>query len=191
MLYPRSSVEFVLATVDEQKEASVVGVLPNSLPTTVGQGSVAIGAFEVPCPEAPNQSARPNNRRRYRPRLMVFSSARPVAEARLAVAFAEAVASTSPENAFDAVRALAERHLWRSKYGRLLNRLLFRLVAPRHRHRIFRRFYRVLSDQAIERFYSHRFTVGDATRIVVGIPPTLAGLRPLRFIGSFFREDFT
>ena len=109
----------------------------------------------------------------------------------MAVAFAEAVASTSPEQAGNAVDALAKQHVWQTKFSRFLNRLLFRLVAPRHRFRIFRRFYRVLSERAIERFYSHRFTAGDAMRIVVGIPPTVVGLRPLRFIRSFFRREFS
>lgn len=107
----------------------------------------------------------------------------------LAVAFAEAVSSVAAVQARKAVRELAEGNVWRSGYARFLNRLLFRLVAPRHRYRIFRRFYRVLSDRAIERFYSHRFTVGDATRIVVGVPPTVLGLRPLRFMRSFFLRD--
>lgn len=102
----------------------------------------------------------------------------------MAVAFAEAVASGPADSAKDRIRSLAERHQWRSRYSRFLNRLLFRLVAPKHRYRIFRRFYRVLSNDAVERFYSHRFTPFDAFRIVVGIPPTLIGLRPGRFIQS-------
>lgn len=109
----------------------------------------------------------------------------------MAVAFAEAVASTSPDQARIAVDALAKQHVQQAKFARFLNRLLFRLVGPRHRFQIFRRFYRVLSERAIERFYSHRFTAGDATRIVVGMPPTVVGLRPLRFIRSFFRGDFS
>jgi len=104
----------------------------------------------------------------------------------LAVAFAEAVASGPRTSAKARVDLLAKQHRWRSHYSRFLNRLLFRLVAPAKRYRIFRRFYRVLDDQAIERFYSHRFTAADAFRIIVGIPPTLVGLRPFRFIHSFF-----
>ncbi|MCS7468054.1 lycopene cyclase family protein [Stieleria sp. ICT_E10.1] len=88
-----------------------------------------------------------------------------------------------------AVQELADEHRWQSMYARFLNRLLFRLVTPRQRHRLFRRFYRVLSDDAIERFYSHRFTAGDAAKIIVGLPPTVIGLRPIRFVRSFFRRD--
>jgi lycopene beta-cyclase len=107
----------------------------------------------------------------------------------MAVAFAEAVASGSLGSARGRVNALAEKHRWRAHYSRFLNRLLFRLIAPRQRHRIFRRFYRVLSDASIERFYSHQFNLGDAIRIVVGVPPTIIGLRPFRFIRSFLRGD--
>ncbi len=107
----------------------------------------------------------------------------------MAVAFAEAVASGPLESVEVRVSDLSDKHRLRSSYSRFLNRLLFRLVAPQHRQRIFRRFYRVLSDASIERFYSHQFTTGDALRIVVGIPPTLVGLRPHRFVRSFFPGD--
>ncbi|OUT60874.1 MAG: hypothetical protein CBB71_06275 [Rhodopirellula sp. TMED11] len=107
----------------------------------------------------------------------------------MAVAFAEAVASGPMELVRDRVNELSDKHRLRSRYSRFLNRLLFRLVAPRQRHRIFRRFYRVLSDASIERFYSHQFTAGDALRIIVGIPPTLMGLRPGIFIRSLFAGD--
>lgn len=107
----------------------------------------------------------------------------------MAVAFAEAVAGGPIESAGKRVDQLANEHHWRAGYSRFLNRLLFRLVAPRHRHQIFRRFYRVLDDQAVARFYAHRFTARDAFRIVVGIPPTLAGLRPWRMLCSYFTGD--
>lgn len=104
----------------------------------------------------------------------------------LSVAFAQTVAAGPKETIDERVRQLADRHRWRASYARFLNRLLFRLVAPQQRQHIFRRFYRVLTAQAVERFYAHRFTAGDAFRIVVGIPPTLIGLRPIRFFRSFF-----
>ncbi len=104
----------------------------------------------------------------------------------MAVAFAHAVASGPLQHAEHRVRELAEQHRWRARYARFLNRLLFRLVTPEHRFRIFQRFYRVLDDDAVARFYAHRFRILDAFRIVVGIPPTLIGLRPFRFIRSFF-----
>ena len=104
----------------------------------------------------------------------------------MAVAFANAIATTSPEQAKSAVKALAAEHRWRGKYARFLNRLLFCLVKPKARYQIFRRFYRVLSPAAISRFYAHQFSFLDAFRIVVGIPPS--GLRPLQFVRSFFPE---
>jgi len=104
----------------------------------------------------------------------------------LAVSFAETVATTTPELASQAVQKLAERHQTRSRFARFLNRLLFRLVRPTARYQIFRRFYRVLSNESISRFYSHQFTLWDAFRIVVGVPP--GGLRPFRFARSFFTK---
>lgn len=102
----------------------------------------------------------------------------------LAVAFAETIARATPEEAHMEISKLAIEHRGRSKFGRFLNRLLFRLVKPQARYQIFRRFYRVLSNDAIARFYSHRFTRWDAFRIVVGWPP--GGLQPVRFLRSFF-----
>ena len=104
----------------------------------------------------------------------------------MAAAFAEAVASGPLEMAKVRVGDLSKKHQLRSRYSRFLNRLLFKLVAPPHRHSIFRRFYSVLSDTSIARFYSHQFTLGDALKIVVGVPPTFIGLCPRRFIESFF-----
>lgn len=101
----------------------------------------------------------------------------------LAVAFAETIARTTPEQAHLEVSKLAIEHQGRSKFGRFLNRLLFRLVKPQARYQIFRRFYKVLCNDAIARFYSHRFTRWDAFRIVVGWPP--GGLQPFRFLLSF------
>ncbi len=101
----------------------------------------------------------------------------------LAIAFAEAIAKATPESAVSEIAKLADRHRTRSLFGRFLNRLLFRLVKPATRYQIFHRFYRVLSNHAIARFYSHRFTWRDAFRIVVGWPP--GGLQPIRFLCSF------
>ncbi len=106
----------------------------------------------------------------------------------MAVAFAHAVASGPLAGAHGRVEELARDHRWRATYSRFLNRLLFRLVTPKHRYRIFKRFYRVLGDDAIKRFYSHRFGPADAFRIIVGIPPTLTGLRPIRFFRSLLSE---
>jgi len=105
----------------------------------------------------------------------------------LAVSFAESVATTTPELATQAVQLLAKQHHARSRFARFLNRLLFRLVHPTARYQIFRRFYRVLPKESISRFYSHQFTLWDAFRIVVGMPP--GGLRPVRFVRSFFTKS--
>lgn len=104
----------------------------------------------------------------------------------MAVAFASTVAMHDPADLPAAIERLARDHQSRAKFARLLNRLLFRLVAPEKRYQIFRRFYRVLSEARIARFYAHRFTAGDAARIVVGMPP--GGLRPIRFLRSFVRR---
>ncbi len=101
----------------------------------------------------------------------------------LAVRFAQAVASVEPERVVESVAALVSENQSQARFARLLNRLLFRLVKPSKRWGIFRRFYRVLSDDTISRFYAHRFTKYDALRIVVGRPP--AGLTPMRFLNSF------
>ena len=101
----------------------------------------------------------------------------------LAVAFAEAIARSTPESAALEIARLADMHRTRSQFGRFLNRLLFRLVKPSTRYQIFRRFYKVLSTDSIARFYSHQFTWRDAFRIVVGWPP--GGLQPIRFLSSF------
>lgn len=101
----------------------------------------------------------------------------------LAVRFAELVAQAHPDRlAAEVANAAAEDRLRRG-FARFLNRLLFCLVKPEDRWKIFRRFYRVLSEERISRFYAHRFTVTDAARIVIGRPPT--GLAPIRFAKSF------
>jgi len=101
----------------------------------------------------------------------------------LAIRFASLVAMAGPERlAADLARAAAQDSLRRG-FARFLNRLLFCLVKPADRWKIFRRFYRVLPEERIARFYGHRFTASDAARIVIGWPPT--GLAPIRFARSF------
>lgn len=101
----------------------------------------------------------------------------------LAVAVAELAASTPAAELPEALRRLAAQHAGRARFARFLNRLLFDLVQPRTRYQIFRRFYQVLDEPQIARFYAHRFTPYDAFRIVVGIPPR--GLRPVNFFRSW------
>jgi len=97
----------------------------------------------------------------------------------LAVAVAEIVAKTSVAELPAALQRLSNQHVGRARFARFLNRLLFDLVKPQSRYQIFRRFYQVLDEPRVSRFYAHRFTRFDAFRIVVGIPPR--GLRPLNF----------
>lgn len=97
----------------------------------------------------------------------------------MAVAVAEIVAKTPATELPEALHRLRNEHLGRARFARFLNRLLFDLVKPQTRYQIFRRFYKVLDESRIARFYGHRFTRFDAFRIVVGIPPR--GLRPLNF----------
>jgi len=101
----------------------------------------------------------------------------------LAVRFAELVARARPDRIAAVVAAAAAEDRLRRGFARFLNRLLFCLVRPEDRWKIFQRFYRVLPEERIARFYAHRFTFSDAVRIVIGRPPT--GLAPIRFARSF------
>ena len=103
----------------------------------------------------------------------------------MAVRLAETVATRPAERLPQAWLELAKEHAWRARFARFLNRLLFELVKPETRYQIFRRFYRVLDESSIARFYGHRFTPADAFRIVVGFPPM--GLRPFNFLRSYWR----
>lgn len=101
----------------------------------------------------------------------------------MAVAVAEIVAKTPTHELGEALKRLGKAHSGRARFARFLNRLLFDLVKPQKRYQIFRRFYSVLGENRIARFYSHRFSFFDAFRIVVGMPP--GGLRPINFLRSF------
>jgi lycopene beta-cyclase len=101
----------------------------------------------------------------------------------LAVRFAELVARASPDEVAAEVATAAESDSLRRSFSRFLNRLLFCMVRAEDRWKIFQRFYRVLPEERIARFYAHRFTLTDAARIIIGRPP--AGLAPIRFARSF------
>lgn len=107
----------------------------------------------------------------------------------MAATFAHAVAAM-PRSADrngalrHSLQQLTEKHSFQASFGRFLNRLLFELVKPESRYQIFQRFYHVLSEERIARFYRHRFRRSDAARIIIGMPPT--GLRPFQFVKSFF-----
>lgn len=101
----------------------------------------------------------------------------------LAARFAEAVATGDAGQIPRRIAGLVQQNWFPARFSRLLNRMLFCLVSPEQRWTIFRRFYRVLSDETIKRFYAHQFTPFDSLRIVVGRPPR--GLTPIRFFQSF------
>ncbi|MDX1929765.1 MAG: lycopene beta-cyclase CrtY [Pirellulaceae bacterium] len=103
----------------------------------------------------------------------------------MAVTLAKIVAKTPVAELSSKVQELADEHVVRARFARFLNRLLFDLVKPQTRYQIFRRFYRVLDESRIARFYGHRFTRSDAFRIVVGLPP--GGLQPVHFLRSLLR----
>ena len=101
----------------------------------------------------------------------------------LAAQFADVVASGTPLSAPQRILQLAQANRFQSSFSRFLNRLLFRLVSPKTRFEVFRRFYNSLPNTTIQRFYAHTFTKTDAARILIGVPPR--GLTPFRFLQSF------
>lgn len=103
----------------------------------------------------------------------------------MALQVAECVATHPADQLPQFLGQLSREHAGRARFARFLNRLLFELVKPQTRYQIFRRFYRVLDEPTIARFYGHRFTAFDAFRMVVGIPPM--GLRPIQFFRSYTR----
>ena len=102
----------------------------------------------------------------------------------VALRFALAVAAEPPEGAAAAADALARRLRQRWRFARFLNRLLFQLVPPDARWQVFARLYRTLPPAVLNRFYALEFTAADAARIIIGRPPRIDLLRPLRRPGS-------
>ena len=88
-----------------------------------------------------------------------------------AVRFASWLADKLPlHDLAGATRRRAEAHWRRSRFNRLLARMLFRAADPPERYRILQRFYR-LSDGLIARFYAGQSTAADRIRILAGKPP--------------------
>lgn len=102
----------------------------------------------------------------------------------VALRFALAIASVPPASAVDAAVSLARRLRPKWQFARLLNRLLFQFVPPQARWQVFARLYRTLPPAVLARFYAMEFTAADAARILVGRPPRIDLLRPLRLSGS-------
>lgn len=91
--------------------------------------------------------------------------------------YAAAVALCIADNADlpgDQLAALVDReareHWRKTKFYRLLGRMLFQAARPEERVRIFERFYK-LPPALIERFYAGRSTLADKARILIGKPP--------------------
>ncbi len=81
------------------------------------------------------------------------------------------VASTTPETMFgESYAAFAGEHARQQRYACLLNRLLFRALAPEARGNVLERFYR-LPEPSIARFYALSTTAFDRARILCGRPP--------------------
>lgn len=86
---------------------------------------------------------------------------------------------------------LASRHWRRTRFYRMLGRMLFGAAEPEERYRIFERFYR-LPEALIERFYAAATTGVDRVRILCGRPPVPLGgaLKALLAPGNpLSRED--
>ena len=98
-----------------------------------------------------------------------------------AVRFAAWLADELPlDNLAQATRTRALTHWRRTRFDRLLARMLFRAADPPERYRVLQRFYR-LSDALIARFYAGQSTVADRIRILAGKPPVSIG-RALRVL---------
>jgi lycopene beta-cyclase len=105
----------------------------------------------------------------------------------IALRFADLIATTPVPLLREKLTEESKRQMPRAMFARFLNRLLFQLVRPNRRYQIFRRFYKVLPESRIARFYAHQFNAIDAARIVIGLPP--GGLRPVRFLMSFLPQS--
>ena len=68
------------------------------------------------------------------------------------------------------LEADARRHWAKTRFYRMLGRMLFAAARPEERYLVFERFYR-LSEPLIERFYAARSTLMDKARILTGKPP--------------------
>lgn len=88
-----------------------------------------------------------------------------------AVRFASWLADELPlDNLAAATRRRALVHWRRTRFDRLLARMLFRAADPPERYRVLQRFYR-LSPALIARFYAGQSTALDRVRILAGKPP--------------------
>ena len=87
----------------------------------------------------------------------------------LAVEAARVLAAADPAQMAPAIELLRRSRASQRRFCRLLNWLLFHLVPPAERWRIFAAFYR-LPESTIARFYGLRFTAADRLRILAEVP---------------------
>lgn len=103
-----------------------------------------------------------------------------------AMALADAVAANWPMDG-TALAAFTRRfteEFWaRTRFFRLLNRMLFRAGRPDQRYRVLERFYG-LSEDIITNFYAAKLTLVQKARILVGKPPV-----PISEAIPLVRED--
>jgi lycopene beta-cyclase len=69
------------------------------------------------------------------------------------------------------LQELAARTRSFGRFGRRLNRMLFTAFRPEDRIHVLERFHRVLSDDAVARFYALNSTAADRWKLLVGRPP--------------------
>lgn len=109
-----------------------------------------------------------------------------------AMALADAVAANWPMDG----PVLAEftrrftRNVWaRTRFFRLLNRMLFRAGRPDQRYRVLERFYG-LSPSIITNFYAAKLTLPQKARILIGKPPVpVSEAVPLVREDTFMRRE--
>lgn len=98
-------------------------------------------------------------------------------------ALAIAAMADQPEQIASLLGRRAEAYWRRTRFYRLLGRMLFQAAEPDQRYRVFERFYR-LPEPLIARFYAARSTVPDRLRILTGKPPVAVGRAVLALLGK-------
>ncbi len=109
-----------------------------------------------------------------------------------AMALADAIAANWPMDgqtlaAF--TRSFTAAFWTRTRFFRLLNRMLFRAGRPDQRYRVLERFYG-LSEDIITNFYAAKLTLAQKSRILIGKPPVpVTEAIPLVREDSFMRRE--
>lgn len=98
-------------------------------------------------------------------------------------ALAIAAAADQPERLASLLDRRAEEHWRRTRFYRLLGRMLFQAARPEQRYRVFQRFYR-LPEPLITRFYAAQSTPLDRLRVLTGRPPVPVGRAIVALLGK-------